>query len=414
MSEDQAAEDRMASFRANNQRAIAALEAVAAYAQTAPWESSSLPAGTGPERDRERLCRVLCGVRHLSDQFYGLRFHQIRATADELYTRAKTTGLGSSGAAAAAAAIDIYELVAPAQMRRPGSIWPLDTLAEFDSYADSCGISREAAVTGLTSGLVASLRQYADHWRLDFGSAMAAGLRAHAQQCLSAFGPIDTGLVADRRPAAVLYPSPGAPPFEPVVTHQGVVTAPGDAEWLLTRTAARIEQREQHEHLTSERDLDDRRALTGALGRACSLPEADVLSQLAPKITARITEIERGPAEAARLGRDHGRADIEPSCDLDIDGDASALLSALGETEWMTDANHGYRVSLVIAYADAYKQASQHDPSAADSPARAASRAFPLQHLPAPHAGAPASPDAASPARPQPRPGPEHRPRRRT
>ena len=29
----------------------------------------------------------------------------------------------------------------------------------------------------------------------------------------------------------------------------------------------------------------------------------------------------------------------------------------------MTDANHGYRVSLVIAYADAYKQASQHGPA---------------------------------------------------
>ena len=80
----------------------------------------------------------------------------------------------------------------------------------------------------------------------------------------------------------------------------------------------------------------------------------------------------------------------------------------------MTDANHGYRVSLVIAYADAYKQASQHGPPAADTPARAAARDFPPLHLPSPDAGAPASPDAASPARAQPRPGPEHRPRRRT
>ena len=192
----------MASFRANNQRAIAALETVAAYAQTAPWQTSSLPAGADPERDRERLSRVLCGVRHLSDQFYGLRFHQIRATADELYTWARTAAPGSSaGAEAAAAAIDIYQLTMPARMRRPGSIWPLDTLAEFDSYASSRGISREAAVARLTSGLLASLRQYADHQDLDFGSAMAAGLRAHAQQCLSAYGPIDTGLVPDRRPA---------------------------------------------------------------------------------------------------------------------------------------------------------------------------------------------------------------------
>ena len=364
MTEDRTPEDRMASFRANNQRAIAALEAVAAYAQTAPWQTSSLPAGADQKRDRERLSRVLCGVRHLSDQFYGLRFHQIRGTADELYTWARTAVPGSSaGAASAAVAIDIYELTMPARMRRPGSFWPLGTLAEFDSYASSRGISREAAVARLTSGLVASLLQYADHQGLDFGSAMAAGLRAHAQQCLSAYGPIDTGLVPDRRPAVILTRSAAAPPFEPVVTHQGVVTALGDAEWLLIRTAARIEQEEQRGYLTSDRDLDDRRALTDTLARACSLPEADVLSQLTSKIADRVTEIEHGPAEAAQLGREHGRAGIEPYCDLDIDGDATALLSALGETEWMTDANHGYRVSLAIAYADAYKQASQHGPA---------------------------------------------------
>jgi hypothetical protein len=192
-----------------------------------------------------------------------------------------------------------------------------------------------------------------------------------------------------------------------------VVTALGDAEWLLIRTAARIEQKEQRGY-TSDRDLDDRRALTDALARACSLPEADVLSQLTSKIAARVTEIEHGPAEAAQLGREHGQAGIEPYCDLDIDGDATALLSALGETEPMTDANHGYRVSLVIAYADAYQQASHQGPSAADSPARVAARDFPPQHLPTPHAGAPASPDAASPARAQPRPGPGHHSRRRT
>jgi hypothetical protein len=415
VTEDRTPQDRMASFRANNQRAIAALEAVAAYAQTAPWHTSSLPAGAAPERERDRLSRVLCGVRHLSDQFYGLRFHQIRHTADGLYTWARSAAPGSSaGAEAAAAAIDIYELTMPARMRRPGSIWPLDTLAEFDSYAADRAISREAAVARLTAGLVASLRQYADHQGLDFGSAMAAGLRAHAQQCLSAYGPIDTGLVPGQRPAVVLARSADAPPFEPVVTHQGVVTALGDAEWLLIRTAARIEQKQQHEHLTSDRDLDDRRALAAALARACGHPEADVLRQLTAKIADRVAEIEHGPAEAARLGREHGKAGIEPYCDLDIDGDATALLSALGESEWMTDANHGYRVSLVIAYADAYKQASHHGSRAAGSPARIAARDFPPQDLPSPHAGAPASPDAASPARALPRHGPEHGPRRRT
>ena len=43
----------------------------------------------------------------------------------------------------------------------------------------------------------------------------------------------------------------------------------------------------------------------------------------------------------------------------------------------MTSANHPYRLSLVVAYADAYKEASQHGPPAADTPARAAARDFP-------------------------------------
>ena len=159
MTEDLTPEDRTTSFRANNQRAIAALEAVAPYVQRAPWQASSLPAGADPERDHERSSRVLCPVRHPSGQFSGLRFHQIRGTADELYTWARTAVPGSSaGAEAAAVAIDIYELTMPAQMLRPGSRWPLDTLAEFDSYATSRGISREAAIARLSSGLVTSLR----------------------------------------------------------------------------------------------------------------------------------------------------------------------------------------------------------------------------------------------------------------
>ena len=413
MTEEQTPDGRMASLRANNQRAIAALEAVAAYAQTASRLTSSLPAGPGPERDHDRLSRVLCGVRHLSDQFYGLRFHQVRDTADGLYRWARAAAPGSpAGAEAAAAAIDIYELTMPAPTRRPDGAWPLDTLVVFDAYADSHGISPEAAVTRLTAALLASLRQYADHQGLNFGAAMAAGLRAHAQQCLSAYGPIDTGLSPHQRPAAALTRPAAAPPFEPVVTHQGVVTAPGDAEWLLIRTAARIEQEEQRGYLTGYRDLDDRRALAGALAMACSLPEADVLSALTPKIAARATEIEHGPAEAARLGREHGRAGTEPYCDLDIDGDAAALLSALGETEQMTDANHGYRVSLVIAYADAYQQASRHR-AAAGSPAKDAARDFPPPSA-SPRPGAPASPDAPGPARARPFPGPERRPGRRT
>jgi hypothetical protein len=413
MTEDQVTEGRMASFRANNHRAVAALEAVAGYAQAAPGQTRPLPAGPGPERDSERLSLVLCGIRHLSDQLYGLRFQQVRDTADGLYWQARTAAPGSpAGGEAGAEAIEIYELFMPAGMRRPGGIWPLDALAEFDRYAGIRGISREAAVARLTAWLVASLRHYADRQGLDFGSAMTAGLRAHAQQCLSAYGPVDTGLAPDRRPPAVLTLPASAPPFEPVVTRQGVVTSPGGAEWLLVRTTARIEQEERHGYLTAGRDLDDRRALADALATACGLPAADVLSALASRIAARVAEIEHGPAQAARLGREHGRARTAPYCDLDIDGDAGALMSALGETERMTDANHGYRLSLVIAYADAYKQASQHGLSAADVAARVATHDFPSLRLPS--AGAPASPDAPGPAWAQPRPGPEHRPRRHT
>ena len=189
MTEDRTPEDRMASFRASSQRAVAALGAVAACAQTALWQVSSLHAGADPERDYERPSQVLCRVRHLGDQFSGFRFHQIRGTADELCMWARTTVPGSS-----------------------------------------------------------------------------AG-----------------------------------------------------------------------------------------------------------------TE--------------------EPYCDLDINGDATALLSA--------------RVSLVIAYADACKQANQHGPATAGSPARIASSSFPSQPLPSPQAETPASPNAASPARVSPRHGPGHRPRRR-
>lgn len=409
MTEDRAPEDRIASFRANYHRALAALEVAGAYRH---WQDNPLPPDAEPERNRKRLTEVLCGIRHLADQFHGLRFHQIRSDADELY-RQPGTAAPASSAGAGAAALRSYELML-SPVSQPGPVWPLDTLAGFDNYADSRGISRETAVTWLISGLFASLRQYADHQGLDFGSAMTAGLRAHAQQCLDAYGPIDTGLIPDRRPAVTLSPSRAGPPFEPIVTHQGVVTTLGDAEWLLIRTAARIEHKERYGRLTRHPDLDDRRALTKALASACGLPEPDVLSQLSSKITARSTEIEHGPAEAARLGHEHGRAGTEPYCDLDIDGDATALLSALGETEWMTDANHGYRVSLVIAYADAYKQASRNGPPAAGSPVRIAARDFPARHLPSPQPGAPAPPHAASTARANPRPGPERRSRRRT
>ena len=55
---------------------------------------------------------------------------------------------------------------------------------------------------------------------------------------------------------------------------------------------------------------------------------------------AGVTQIEGGP-QAAELGREHGRTGSPPYCDLRVDGDATTLLHALGETEWMTDARLG-------------------------------------------------------------------------
>ena len=188
------------------------------------------------------------------------------------------------------------------------------------------------------------------------------------------------------------YPLPAEAQFQPTATNQGVVTSAADAEWLLIRTAARNQEREQRGLPGAYlRDTDDQRVLAEALAETCGQPAREVLTGLAPRIAARVMQIEHGPASAAELGREHGRTGTQPYCDLEIDGDATALLHALGETEWMTDANHGYRVSLVIAYAEAYQQAAGH--GAADSAARIAARDFPRQPPPHAQAGTPAAAD---------------------
>ena len=88
-----------------------------------------------------------------------------------------------------------------------------------------------------------------------------------------------------------------------------------------------------------------------------------------------------------------------------MDGDATGLLHALGETEPMTDANHHYRVSLVTAYAVAYLQAAGRGQSPADSPSRIASLDFPGEN-PAAQAGTPGAPTTGRhlPTAPQARP----------
>jgi hypothetical protein len=159
MTEDRTPEDRTTSFRANNQRAIAALEAVAPYAQTAPGR----PALSPPEPTRNEImsgCPGCCTESGIS----ATSSPGSASTRSAVPQTSSTRGPGplcrgsSAGAEAAAVAIDIYELTMPAQMRRPGSRWPLDTLAVFDSYPTSRGISREAATARLSSGLVTSPR----------------------------------------------------------------------------------------------------------------------------------------------------------------------------------------------------------------------------------------------------------------
>ena len=399
-------DDRDASFRANTRRAIAAFEAVGFCAEARSRQTSPLPARANPERDLERLAGMLCGIRHLTDQFSGLRFHEVLSTANELYDRGRSIRpTVATEPTAASHAIDIYERSLRALTRRRGrAYWPPDTLADLNSHAAS----------RLTAGLIASLRHYADQQGIGFSAAIADALRAHARQRLSAEGPFETGLNPAQPRATTLSPAP-SPPFEPVATNQGVVTSFGDAEWLLIRATARIREFEHRGFgTTNHRDLDDRRALADALAGAYGRPAGEILGQLAPQIAARVTEIERGPAAAAELGREHSRTGIQPHCDLSIDGDATALLNTFGETERMTSANHPYRLSLVVAYADAYKEASRHGLPGADSPARSAARDFPRQHLPSPEAGASTPPNAVSQAPARQRAGPEHRPRRRT
>ena len=84
---------------------------------------------------------------------------------------------------------------------------------------------------------------------------------------------------------------------------------------------------------------------------------------------------------------------------------------ASGETEWLTDANHPYRLHLVTAYAEAYKAAAQEDPSPAISPVHLASRDFPERPAPGgPHPGG-ASAGSGQPgaARAKPAADPHHR-----
>jgi hypothetical protein len=376
-------DDRLFSFRANARTAVAALEAVAngARADYRPGDAVPITAQRDPDQELARLPRMLCALRHLTGEAGGIAFTDVLSAANEQYLALNvgpTQPATTSRAVMADEAISIFERSITAPRQHASSFWPPDTLSLLRSYASRHGLGFEPAVASLMAQLIADLRHYADHQGIDFQQALSSGLQAHALRRLRAEGQFQTGQEHGQMQAPA-FPLPAGASFQPTATNQGVVVSHADAEWLLIRTAARNQQRRHNGLPADRRDADDERVLTEALATARSQAPAEFLTGLAPQIAARVMQIEDGPAAAAELGRDHGRTGTPPYCDLDIDGDATALLHALGETEWMTAANHSYREDLVNAYAEAYQQAAGHGPPLTDSPARIASRDFPRQ-----------------------------------
>ena len=410
-------EEQMFSGWANGHRSSAALEAIYRIyahpeAHLRPQEAAGSVTGRDPGEAHDHLSRMTCALRHLGDGIAGLSFRRVVFGADAAYIRQGSSreipAQIAGRAAMAARAIDVYDRqvttpLAATRGRSQAAVVDLDRLARMQDLAV------EALITRLATGLLGDLHHYADRHGAEFQSAMTAGYRAYAAQRLGAEGPFQTGQDTSRSPG-LLTPSPDAPAFELIATRQGIITTSADAEWHLVRTAARIDYQARHApQYPYQRDEDDLIALSRALGRMCGLPAGEIVAQLTPQTEARITEIEQGPDTAADLGREHGRAGTPPYCDLDIDGDATALMHASGETEPMTDANHPHRLALVTAYAQAYRQAAAQGPAAA-SPARLAAQSFlrgPGQ--PAPPGSTPAAPD---PPASQARARPGNRPRR--
>jgi len=409
------AEDQIFSARANARDAIAAFEAAGTYAKARfqPPVIAASDRRRDPEQDHERLYRMLGALRHLADSLNGVSFAEALRTAGEEYERQRARDghlTLARRAAAAELAIEARERSTGSPRRYRDGFWPPDTLADLQRYADRQGTGIEAAISRLMTWLLADLQHYADRQGIDFTAAMTAGDRAYTEQRLDAEVPFETGQEPGQRADTTLVPSITAPPFRPVPTHQGVITPFADAEWHLVRTAARIDHQARRAPASSyEPDEDDLLTLSRTLAGICGQSAGQIIIQLTPRIQARIAEIEQGPDTAAELGREHGHAGIEPYCDLDIDGDTTTLMHALGETEPTADASSPHRLALVTAYAQAYRQASMQDPATAASPARIAAQGFP--HPPGPPA-TPAGPTAPDPAarraraRPGSRPGP--------
>jgi hypothetical protein len=411
------AKDRILTERTAGQHAVAAFEAIAGYARERlrPGTADGGQGGREPAQDHDRLSGTLCALRHLTGKYAEISFRSVLEGSTHEYRRQRADPHRTlpPGTAAAARAIDTCHrsINTPAQFR--DSAWPPVALAGLREYAAWAGQGFPAAIGSITGQLITDLWHYAGRQHIDFATAMTAADQAYASQRLAAEGPFQTGLNPGQYPASALTPSPAAPASGLIATRQGIVTSFADAEWLLVRTAARVGYQARHAPAsTCKPDEDDLLALSRAIGGICGQPARQIVSQLTPQIEARIAEIERGPDTAAELGREHGQAGTGPYCDLDIDGDATALMHALGETEPMTGANYPYRLNLVTAYAQAYRQASTEGPAAAASPARIAAEGFPRPGRPATPAGPTAPDPAAHRAQPRPASRPRHGPTR--
>ena len=103
---------------------------------------------------------------------------------------------------------------------------------------------------------------------------MTAAHQAYAGQRLAAEGPFQTGLDPGQHPARP-DPSGRSARTRLIATRQGIITSLADAEWLLVRTAARIDYQARNAPASPyQPDQDDLLTLSRALaGMAASPPD---------------------------------------------------------------------------------------------------------------------------------------------
>ena len=332
----------MADAIRNSQRAAAGFTAISAYVQD-----------SDPRLIQDRLVRLLCDLRHYAHRTKGPGFDEVLDRAREDHERQQAGLVSVAREMAVARAVDGHHV---------------------PQRADERGAADERASAGLSPTLISDLWHYADTRGVDFTEALAVSERSYTDQRLQEEGPFRAGCRTISR--ALPGPSPTVPLFQPVATSQGVVTSMGDAEWLLVRTAGRLQELEQRGHtaLALPSDISDRRVLSEALGAACELTGPEVLRLLEPWIRERVESIGRGPADAAAMGHEHGLTGVEPYCRLDMDGHDARLMNVFGETEPTTDANALHRLALIRAYTTAYIRAGKQ---AGAAPAELAERGFP-------------------------------------